>query len=126
MSLRSALVDRAHTWQRIAGATDDYGEPTYTDSFGPQFRCRVSTPEAQEIRNDQIEFTQYVRDLTLLCGVRAEDGTDLVIEADDRIVVETGVFAGTYDVVGEPTPIRKKRTMIGWTAALKETSGKEE
>lgn len=126
MSLRSALVDRAHTWERAASATEDeYGEPTYSDASGPQFRCRVSKPDPQEIKTDQIEFTQYVRDLSLICAMKAEDGTLIDIEANDRIVVEAGLFAGTYDVIGKPVPIRKKRVQIGWTMALKEMTGKE-
>lgn len=124
MSIRSALVDRAHTLTMTEGAEDDYGETTLTPTDGEQFRCRVSKPDPQEVRADQIEFVQYIRDLTLLCAMKDEAGGLIDIEANDRIVVEAGVFAGEYDVMGKPIPIRKKRTQIGWTMALKETSGK--
>lgn len=124
MSMRGALVDRAHVLEVSEGAIDAYGEGALSAAPSVTFRCRVSKPDPREVRNNDIEFTQYERDLIMLVGMKDEDGTLIALEADDRVVVEDGVFAGTYDIVGKPVPIRKKRTQIGWTFDLKESTGK--
>jgi hypothetical protein len=52
------------------------------------------------------------------------DGDLVSLLASDTIVVESGIFEGTYTIMGYPEPIRKKRKQIMWVLALKQDTGK--
>lgn len=125
MGLTSALVDTAHTFAREATGVRQGGETQQVDVTGTSFKCRVSSPQPDELRRDRIRFTEYVRDLTMLVGMKDIDGELVAISAKHTIIVEDGAYAGTYNVMGQPSPIRKKRAQIGWVVALKEQLGKE-
>lgn len=125
MGLTSALVDTAHVIAREAIAERVAGETQMATVRKPAFKCRVSDPQPEELRTDRILWQQYTRDLTMLCGLRNIDGDDFVLKADNRIVVESGPYAGEYHILGKPDPIRKKRKLIGYNIALREHSGNE-
>lgn len=124
MSLKGALVDEAMTYRRQSAGAKVNGETPYADVFGTPFKCRISKPEAFERKTSDVEFVQYERDLVLLCAMTDVDGGDIDIDAADRIVIDEGPFLGTYDIVGKPAVIRKKRKQIGWQVDLKESTGK--
>lgn len=126
MSINSVLVDRAHTVTRGPTGPKVAGQTPMGDVDGPTFKCRVSSPQPDELRRDQVQFTEYVRDLSMLAAKKDANGDALELEANDRVEVESGPYAGIYSVMGQPTPIRKKGrdTVIAWSVALKEQRGK--
>lgn len=124
MGFQSVLVDTAHVVAREPVGEKIAGETQMGTVRKPPFKCRISSPQPDELNTDRIMFPQYIRDLTMLCGMKNVDGDLYTPKADHRIVVESGPYAGEYSVVGKPDPIRKKRTQIGWNIALKEHSGK--
>jgi hypothetical protein len=125
MGLQSALVDQGHTTRRTATGPKVRGETPMGTVESVPFKCRASKPEPSELRQDQLRFTEYTRDVTLLTGTKDTQQQDLVWEADWRIVIEDGPFEGEYEIIGDPTPIRAKTRMLGWTLALREFTGKE-
>ena len=126
MALTSALVDKAHTIHRGPVGPKVRGDQPMGDVPSTAFKCRVSKPDAREIENDKIAFTEYTRDVTMLTGTKRIDGTTLEIKESWRVVIEDGPFAGTYEVIGDPTVIRKKQrdSILGYTVALKMYQGK--
>lgn len=124
MGFQSVLVDTAHVVAREAIGEKIAGETQMGTVRKPAFQCRISSPRPDELSQDRIIFTQYVRDLTLLCGMKNVDGDPYSLMANQRIVIESGPYAGEYSIMGKPDPIRKKRVQIGWNIALKEHSGK--
>lgn len=125
MSLQSALVDTARTIRRAPTGPKVAGETPYGPFNGDNFKCRVSSPSANELRTDKLEFVEYTRDATMIVGMKDLTGDSVDILETDKIDVVSGVFAGTYEVMGEPTPIRKKVTQIGWQMALRKYEGKD-
>lgn len=109
MSLASVLVDTGHfTHEGSTGARVNGKTPVVPVS-SQQFSCRASNPSTTELRNDQVQFQEYQRDITLLTDIVYADGrTPIDLHENWRVVVEAGPYAGMYVMMGEPTPIRKK------------------
>lgn len=128
MGLRSVLVDRAHTVTRGPVGPKVGGQTPMGDIDGPTFRCRISSPQPDELSRDNVRFTEYVRDLTMLTDTEDLNGNAIEIDADDRVVIESGPYEGEYSIMGQPTPVRKKRrdSVIAWNVALKEQLGKKD
>lgn len=126
MSLQSALVDVAHTVHRGPVGPSVHGTTPMGDIYSPDFKCRVSAPNTQELRTDQIQFEQATRDVTVLTGLKYIDGSDLVLDKDWKLVIDTGPYAGEYELLGDPEPIRKKIDMIGYNVAARRYQGKND
>lgn len=125
MSLRGALVDSAVIQRRSASGAKVYGETPHYHTYSTPFRCRISKPKPFERTDSNIKFPQYERDLILICGVNDDNGEQIDMSAAEEIVVDEGLFAGEYEIVGKPSVIRKKRKQIGWEVELKEKTGKD-
>jgi hypothetical protein len=52
-----------------------------------------------------------------------EDGSRVALHGSDRVEIISPLY-GTFmmEVQGEPTPIRKRRTVIGYTATLQKVT----
>ena len=119
MSLNSALVDRARrlvdtpTPQRVEGTT------TFQTLTYPWFKVRLTLSPAPESDDAQGARRRVPRPASLLVGMKDVDGNPTVINADDRLEVDSKQL-GTqiYQVTGDGEPIRKKRKQIGWAATL--------
>lgn len=125
MGLRSALVDSIHVVSRAAVGPKVAGETQMVDVLGPMFKGRVDMPTPQELREDQIQFVQYTRDATLLVATKDSLGAMLDLKGSDKIRVTTGPYAGDFEILGPPSPIRKKRKLIGWEIRLTQPRGRE-
>lgn len=121
MGLGSALVDRARairheqSAQKIDGRTQQLGQTT-----GPWFRCRFE--QAARPRSKDGNRTRAASNPTIMCGPRDENGDPVSITVQDEIEVEAEEVdpaSGRFRVAGDPEPIRKKRTLIGWSIPLK-------
>lgn len=118
MGLKAILVDSAVITRRIASGDKVAGETPMIDQDTATFKCRVTAPTSGEINDDKIKFVQYVRSATMIVPLRYDDGVDMDIRAEDVVTVQSGPFAGKYEVLGEPSPIRKKKKMLLYNVRL--------
>lgn len=118
MALGSALVDRAKFVRRAPTGKRVEGTKLFHDTPGPWFRCRLQMPQQQE--SGEGGRRRGVTVPTLTVGRRDQDGGIIEFKGDDRIVVRSNQLATdtTLQVNGDPEPIRKRRTIIGWTVTL--------
>ena len=124
MGLRSALVDRGTIAGRQKTATKVRGETKYVNKESQPFRCRINMNESNQIQGKDIRFIQYTSEFIMIMETKFINGDDIEIKADDKIVIETGIYAGVYEVDGDPMPIRKKKKQILWQVGLDKFDGK--
>jgi hypothetical protein len=126
MGLNVALKDRARAVVAEPSPTKVAGETIFADDIRlPWFRCRISSDEERKGRNGaQVERATGRH--TLMFGKRDSEGTSLtnddggcVLRAQDRVEVESNSY-GThiYQLDSTPKPIRKKKTILGWTVSI--------
>jgi hypothetical protein len=125
MGLGAALVDRARivqnreTGRRVEGRTI-YGQVTL-----PWFKARLELTQAPE-GLEEGGVRPVIPAPTMLCGVRDLEGNTLELGNDVRVEVDSRELGHTvWQIVGEPAPLRKKRTLIGWQASLREVEIRE-
>lgn len=136
MGLNAVLVDRARrhfahpTPERVEGST------TFVSVTSPWFRVRLTMPAGARteasarvragLTDDSGARTRSVERPYIMFGVRDSEGHSLigedgrsVVSSQDRLEIDSpqlGRFL--YEVTEEPAPIRKKRTIIGWTVGV--------
>lgn len=124
MGLRAALVDTAYrirkgpTGERVEGST------VFRSAESEPIKARLNIQQAGERTEDGRVLTEPQP--TLLVYKRDLLGEELDWKATDRIRVES-IQLGTheYELQGDPQPIRKKRTVIGWSLTLRRTEENE-
>lgn len=118
--LGAALRDRGRVLPRTQDATVRVEGTilTTTGPPGPEFRCLYDPGNESETRDNA--RVRRVRPASLLTGTRATDGSVLDIKAHDRVEIVTREGALRFEVMGTPTPIKKRRTILGWTCRLQE------
>lgn len=119
MGLRVALVDRAQL-RRLATDSRRTGDGRMLRSptWGPEIRARLSKntsgkrrEEGRPVTDDRPTLTLYKRDA---------EGNAVDPRLTDRIRVTSRELGDhTYEIDGEPQPIRKKQRVLGWTLTVK-------
>lgn len=119
MSLQSALVDRARrvvdtpTGVRVEGTTQ------FETYYQPWFKCRLTLNASPESDDTQQGRKRVARPAQMMCGMKDKDGNLLVINASDRLEVDSKELGrAVYEITSDGEPIRKKRKMLGWMATL--------
>lgn len=119
MSLNSALVDRARRLVDTPTPVKVEGTTQFQTLTYPWFKVRLTLSPAPESDDPQAARRRVPRPATLLVGRKDADGNPTVINADDRLEVDSKQLGrAIYQVTGDGEPIRKKRKQIGWTATL--------
>jgi hypothetical protein len=119
MSLNAALVDRAR--RVIDTPTDEKVEGTtvFQTLHGPWFKVRLTLQAAPESDDPQAGRRRVPHPGTILCGVKDLDGGVVVINATDRLWVNSRELGDAlYEITSDGEPIRKKRKQIGWMATI--------
>ena len=120
MGLGSACVDRARPVRRAAAGLRVEGRTQYGETKGPWFHCRLELPAAGEQAGGVTGMRPVITEPTLMYVPRDEEGDELHLTNQDRLeVVSRELGSEDWELTGDPQPIRKKRTLIGWQAALK-------
>jgi hypothetical protein len=124
MGIRAALVDRAYRLRKVPRSRRVEGSTVFQPTESEAVKARLSIANAGEQAEDGRVFTEPTP--TLLVYKRDLAGEELDWKSTDRIRVESREL-GTHDfeLQGEPQPIRKKRTIIGWTLTLRRTEENE-
>lgn len=118
MALGSALKDRGRIVRKEADAKRVEGRTRFNPRALPWFRCRLTIEDARE-RSDDGGVMSVRRMPTLLVGARDTQRNLLAFQPDDEIEIESRELGNaTFEVDGEPKPLRKKRRVIGWELRL--------
>ena len=119
MSLNSALVDRARRIVDTPTTVKIEGTTQFTTLRYPWFKVRLTLSPAPESDDTQGGRRRVPHPATLLVGIKDTDGNATVINADDKLEVDSKQLGRhVYQVTGDGEPIRKKRKQIGWMATL--------
>jgi hypothetical protein len=120
LSLNAALVDRARIVGKRAVGERVEGETIYSEVTGPWFRARLEMRAYPDTPNPVVGTRDIIKTPTLMYGLRDSDGNEIVLNAEDRVEVASNELGGLiYDVAGDPSPIRKKRRLLGHEATLR-------
>jgi|SRR4051812_38788448 hypothetical protein len=126
MGLNSALVDSARIARREAAGVKVEGRTRFGTVIGPWFRCRLELASRPQNREGESEVPRVVEQSTMLFGVKDTEGRVISLLATDKVQVlspQLGVFH--FEVAADPTPLRKKRRVIGWEVGLRAINEQE-
>lgn len=119
MALGAALVDRARIHRRTSAAFKVEGRTQFSTVTGPWFRCRLDLRARPQEREAGSQEPRVVERPTLMTGVRDVDGREIDLMSTDRVEVRSPELGNAFfAVTADPTPMRKKRRVIGWEVAL--------
>lgn len=119
MALGTALVDRARLISKQSTGRKVDGKTQAGDVTGPWFRARLELPEGQEGDSNVTGRRRTVVRPSLMCGARDSEGNTISFGSHDRLDVDSPQLGrATFEVAGEPKPMRKRRTVIGWEVTL--------
>lgn len=120
MGLGGALVDRARPVRRTDAGLRVEGRTQYGEAKGPWFRCRLELPAAGEQGAAPTGVRPVLTEPTLMYEPRDEEGDPLHLTNQERVeVVSRELGSELWELTGDPQPIRKRRTLIGWQAQLR-------
>lgn len=117
MGLGRGLVDRARVLVTVADGPKVEGRRQTREEASEWFRARFDEQGAAE---RDPETGVVVHRPELMYGRRDVRGGEIPpIRASDRIEVDSRPFGRrVFEVTGDPDPMRKRRTVLGWTASL--------
>jgi hypothetical protein len=121
VSLRSALVDRATLLVTVDAGPPVEGRPRTAEVESTPFRCRFE--EVGGRRKDP-GTGRMVQTPEIMYALRDMKGKPIPpLAATDRIIIRSKAFPErTYQVSGDPEPMRGKSRIIGWTVPLSRVS----
>lgn len=120
MGLRAALVDRAYRIRKEPRSKRVEGSTVFVSGESEAVRARLSVTAAGERTEDGRVLTEPQP--TLIVYKRDLIGRELDWKATDRIRVESRELGNhEFEVQGDPQPMRKKRSIIGWQITLRRT-----
>lgn len=126
MGLGAALTDRAKIIRTGVGAQRIEGTKVVERLEGPWFRARLDLPNEDETSQDAGSRRRQVLP-TLMLGKRDSKGGRIAIKGKDQVIVKSNQIAEQtdgaedewlFEVKGRPSPIRKRRAVIGYMCNL--------
>lgn len=125
MAFGSALVDKARLVRQTTSGTKVEGTTQYVDHEGEWFKARLELPNAPEGQVNPSRKRVVVKP-TLLTKTRDLAGEPIEFRASDRIEVESKQFGNTlWEAAGDPQPLRKRRTLLGWQLEMRRVDDNE-
>lgn len=122
MSLAAVLLDRARLQRRAASSVKVGGRTTFVDTEpGTWFACRLQMPTATpEQLPAGFVSKRVVLVPTLIFDTEDDEGTEVVVKANDMLEVESDdLGAAMWQVAGAPMPFRKREGIIGFQVTVK-------
>jgi hypothetical protein len=118
MGLQSVLVDKARPVRKVVNGARVEGTTVASVVTGEWFRARLTLAEAQETTENGRKRTLPAP--SLIYSLRDLGGNLIQLAAQDKVEIESVQLGNnTWQVTGDPKPIRKKRSLIGYKASLK-------
>ena len=113
MALRSALVDQGYLHRGVKTAKKVGGRSLFKETEGPMFRVRLDVSATPQSTTDGM--IREVISPRLLTGKSDSEGNPLEFKSSDVIRVISGQLGEElWEVQGDPEPLRKRRSLIGW------------
>jgi hypothetical protein len=126
MALGAVLVDRARPVRKRATGEKVEGTTPMAPVHGAWFRCRLTMPKGYENGGTQQSARRSRRSPELMYEMRDLAGDDIVLRFDEEVIVESAELGTSrWKVNGDPEPLRKKRSVIGWIATLERVDEKQ-
>jgi hypothetical protein len=118
VGLNAALVDRARAVRLTPVPEKVEGKTISGVTVSAWFRARLELPAGGESGGPG-DRQRVVVSPTLMCGVRDSLGGLIAFNARDQIEVDSRQLGhALWEATQDPSPIRKKRRVIGWEVAL--------
>lgn len=119
MSFVGVLMDRARKIERRKGMQNpELGESEFYQQFGDWYKVRLNPPENSENRVES-GGSRIQANSTIMTT------PDFDLSHSDRVEIDSKELGtGVWTVVGEPTLIRKKRTLLGKTYTVQQVEVK--
>lgn len=118
MALVSALVDRGRIIRRRRTGTKIEGTTQRIDETSEWFRMRLAPAQSEEAAQEGRTRRTNKAPVTLI-DRRDLKGQLVVILGQNLIEVRSRELGnGVYQIVGDPTPLRKRHRVIGYEAQL--------
>lgn len=115
MALGSALVDRARTVSNEPLPRRVEGRTQRASVRGEWFRARLEPVGGPEGTDPAGGRRRVVAGTTLLYGPRDAAGLSVVVTTEDLLEIDSRELGrATWRVTSDPTPLRRKRTVIGF------------
>lgn len=117
MALGSALVDKARVHRTLKTSAKLQGTLQTKEFTSEWFRCRVTMPRGSEQTEEGRRKKQKTPEL--MCGRVNVLGEAVEILAGDTLELQSVQLGNvTLQIAGDPEPIRKRRSIIGWQVGL--------
>lgn len=120
MALNSALVDHARIARREAAGVKVEGRTRFGTVIGPWFRCRLELASRSQTREGESGMPRVLEQPSMMFAVKDTEGRVVDLLASDKVQVvspQLGVFH--FEATANPTPLRKKKRVIGWQVGLR-------
>lgn len=125
MAIGAATPDHARVRRDVRSGERVVGRYVTTVAYSEPFRCRYTPAQESESRSQG--GVRRTKPATVMVSRAALAARGLAgLRASDRLeVTPLGGQPVLMEVQGEPKPIRKRRTTIGWTAQVQRVSDSE-
>lgn len=126
MALGSALVDRGRIIRNEPEPRKVEGRTAFVPVTFPWFRCRLTISD-RRVGADAADGRKRVESAPqLLYAMRDEEGQAIDLSAEDQVEVDSPQLGrAIYKLSTAPTPLRKRRTVIGFVVTLSRIEARE-
>lgn len=126
MAFGTALVDRARIVREEPQPRKVEGRTIFSTVTYPWFRARLTIGARPRTADPTGGRTRVESRPTLMYALRDESGEPVALDAEDQVEVESvGQASGLWRLDGQPQPIRKRRTVIGYEVTLRRVEQRE-
>lgn len=120
MSLNAVLVDRARVVSKASTGKRVEGTTRVATVHGAWFRARLFLEGAPESPPTARLRQRTTASPQLMFALRDERGENVKVTADVQLEVESAELGHeVWRVTGDPQPIRKKRSLIGYLGTVR-------
>lgn len=120
MGFIGALVDQARPVSKAEAGKVVDGRTLYAPVTGAWFKARLEPPSSSERPDGAGGRRVVVKPPTLMFAMKDKSGELVRLSNEMRLEVSSRELGtGMWEIVGDPTALRKKRRQLGWTAQLR-------
>lgn len=119
MAFNGALVDKGRRLYREALPDKVEGSTQMANITSAWFKCRLNLPQGVETDEATGARRRKVLRPSILIAKKNSDGELSGVKAKERIEIASAQLGtAVYEVIGDPTVLRKKRRVIGYEATI--------
>lgn len=126
MALNAALVDKARTVRKEAASVRVGGRTQLEPTTSQWFKARLFLPSAgasPDNLDQEGGRRRQIKQPMLLVSKKDFDRELVAILPEEKIDVDSRELGrATWQVVGSPEPLRRRRSILGWYLQLRKTT----